>query len=295
MLNTNNGGDQAAGLRHMANPRPVKVIAVSSGKGGVGKTNVSVNLGAQLASMGREVLLLDADLGLANVDVLLGLSPKYNLSHVLDGEATLEEIFVPGPNGMHIVPAASGIQRMAELSHAEHVGLIRSFSELSHALDYLIVDTAAGISDSVMSFARAAREVLVVVCDEPSSITDAYALVKVLNHDHGVQRFHVVANRARTPSEGHELFTKLARAANKFLDLTIDYAGAIPEDDLLRKAVQRQMPVSVAYPSSPSARAFAELAKRVEKWPLPSTAEGHLEFFVERLIRYGAGMGGATA
>lgn len=292
MLITKTGEDQAAGLRRMANPRPVKVIAVSSGKGGVGKTNVSVNLATQLAGMGREVMLLDADLGLANVDVLLGLSPKYNLSHVIEGKATLEEILVSGPNGVHIVPAASGIQRMAELSQAEHVGLIRGFSELSHALDYLIVDTAAGISDGVMSFARAAREVLVVVCDEPSSITDAYALVKVLNTDHGVQRFHMVANRVRTPTEGHGLFSKLARVTNKFLDLTIDYAGAIPEDELIRKAVQRQKPVSVAYPGAPSARAFAELAKRVDKWPLPTAAEGHLEFFVERLIQYGTNPGG---
>lgn len=278
----------------MANPRPVKVIAVSSGKGGVGKTNVSVNLATQLADRGREVMLFDADLGLANVDVLLGLSPKYNLSHVIDGRATLEEVLVRGPNDIHIVPAASGIQRMAELSQAEHVGLIHSFSELNHALDYLIVDTAAGLSDGVMSFARAAREVLVVVCDEPSSITDAYALVKVLNHDHGVQRFHVLANRVRSPSEGHELFSKLARAANKFLDLTIDYAGAIPDDELVRRAVQQQKPISIAYPGSPAARAFAELARRVEKWPLPAAAEGHLEFFVERLIQFSLNSGGAT-
>lgn len=275
----------------MANPRPVKVIAVSSGKGGVGKTNVSVNLAAQLAGLGKSVMLLDADLGLANVDVLLGLSPKYNLSHVLEGRATLEEILVEGPNGVKIVPAASGIQKMAELSRAEHVGLIRSFSELNHDIDYLIIDTAAGISDGVVSFARAAREILVVVCDEPSSITDAYALIKVLNCDYAVQRFHMVANRVRSPNEGHDLFVKLARVTTKFLDLTLDYAGAIPEDDSLRKAVQRQRPVALAYPGSPSARAFGELAKRVEKWPLPNAAEGHLEFFVERLIQYSANLG----
>lgn len=290
MQNNNGGLDQAAGLRRMANPKPVKVVAVSSGKGGVGKTNVSVNLAAQLSRMGREVMLLDADLGLANVDVLLGLSPKYNLSHVIEGKATLEEILVEGPGGIHIVPAASGLQRMAELTPAEHIGLIRGFSELSHDLDYLIIDTAAGISDGVVSFARAAREVMVVACDEPSSITDAYALVKVLNSDYGVQRFHMVANRVRSPREGQDLYGKLLKVTNRFLDLTLDFAGAIPEDDYLRKAVQRQKPVSLAFPGAPSSRAFGELAKRVDRWPLPSSAEGHLEFFVERLIQFGAGM-----
>lgn len=278
----------------MVSPKPVKVIAVSSGKGGVGKTSVSVNLATQLAALGRKVMLLDADLGLANVDVMLGLSPKYNLSHVIDGQVTLEEVLLRGPNGIYIVPAASGIQRMAELTPAEHAGLIRSFSELSIDLDYLIIDTAAGIADGVMSFAKAAREVLVVVCDEPSSITDAYALIKVLNHDHGVQRFHVLASRVRSPQEGHELYAKLARASNKFLDLTLHYAGAIPDDELARRAIQQQKPISTAYPSAPASRAFAELARRVEKWPLPPAAEGHLEFFVERLIQYSLQTGGAA-
>ncbi|HKJ94315.1 MAG TPA: MinD/ParA family protein, partial [Gammaproteobacteria bacterium] len=187
--------DQAAGLRRMSKPRPVKTIAVTSGKGGVGKTNVSVNLATCLARQGHGVLLFDADLGLANVDVLLGLTPKRNLSNVIDGESSIEEVLMEGPAGVLIVPASSGTQRMAQLSPAEHAGVIRGFSELPQEIDYLIVDTAAGISDSVVSFARASREVMVVACDEPSSITDAYALVKVLNRDHGVHRFHMVANR----------------------------------------------------------------------------------------------------
>ena len=280
------GSDQAAGLRRMNNPKPVKVIAVTSGKGGVGKTNLSVNLGTALAQGGRGVLLMDADLGLANVDVLLGLSPRRNLSHVIAGEATLEEVIVEGEDGLSVIPAASGVQRMAELSPAEHAGLIRSFSELSQDVEYLIVDTAAGISDSVMSFARAAREVLVVVCDEPSSITDAYALIKVLNRDHRVQHFHMVANRVRSAREGQDLFAKLSTVTTRFLDLALDYAGAIPEDDALRKAVQRQRPVVTAFPGSPSGRAFLDLARRVDRWPLPAGAEGHLEFFVERVIQY---------
>lgn len=276
----------------MNHPKPVKVIAVTSGKGGVGKTHVSVNLATVLAQTSRGVMLLDADLGLANVDVMLGLSPRLNLSHVIEGKATLEEVLVEGPNGVLIIPASSGTQRMAELSSAEHIGLIHAFSELSHELDYLIVDTAAGISDSVMSFARAAREVLVVACDEPSSITDAYALIKVLNRDHGVQRFHMLANRVRSAREGQELFGKLSKVATRFLDLTLDYTGAIPEDESLRKAAQRQQPVTCSYPSSPSGRAFLDLARRVARWPLPTTAEGRLEFFVERLVAYGTSQQG---
>jgi flagellar biosynthesis protein FlhG len=190
-----------------------------------------------------------------------------------------------------IVPASSGMQRMAELSRAEHAGLIRSFSELTLALDYLIVDTAAGISDGVTSFARAARDVLVVVCDEPSSITDAYALIKVLSCDYGVQRFHIVANRTRSAEEGRHLFDKLSKATTRFLDVTLELAGAIPEDERVRTAVQRQKAVLTSFPSSPASRAYVDLARRVEKWPLPVSAEGHLEFFVERLIQFSAQSG----
>ncbi|RLK48742.1 flagellar biosynthesis protein FlhG [Alkalispirillum mobile] len=273
----------------MANPRPVKVIAITSGKGGVGKTNVSVNLAAALSARNQRVMLMDADLGLANVDVMLGLSPRKNLSHVIDGTATLDEVLLRAPGDFTIVPASSGTQRMAELTPAEHAGLIRSFSELSHDLDYLLVDTAAGISDGVMSFAKASREVMVVVCDEPSSITDAYALIKVLNRDHGVERFHMVANRVRSPEEGRMLFRKLSAATDRFLDLAIDYVGMVPEDDCLRRAVQKQQPVVTSFPGSPAARAFKDMAMRVQKWPMPAQMVGNLEFFVERLVQYSAG------
>ncbi len=281
--------DQAAGLRRMASPRPVKVIAVTSGKGGVGKSSVSVNLAAALARTGARVMLMDADLGLANVDVLLGITPRYNLSHVIEGEVTLEEILIEGPEGMLIVPASSGTKRMAELGPAENAGLIRSFSELGHDIDYLIIDTAAGIADSVISFSRAARDVLVVAQDEPSSITDAYALIKVLNRDYQVRRMHVVANMIRDGRQGQNLFEKLLRVTDRYLDVTLNYLGGIPADEKLRRAVKRQQPVVTAYPGSPAAQAYADLARRVDKLPAPNQAEGHLEFFVERLVRFNAG------
>lgn len=275
--------DQAAGLRRLGRAAPVRVIAVSSGKGGVGKTNVSVNLALAFCQSGKRTLLLDADLGLANVDVLLGLHPRYNLLHVLEGRCTLEEVVVSGPAGLKIIPAASGIQRMAELSAAEHGGLIRAFSDLSDDLEVLVVDTAAGISDSVVSFARACHEVLVVVCDEPASITDAYALIKVLSRE-GHGRFRILANMARSLDEGRALYAKLERVTERFLDVTLEYAGCVPHDEYLRKAVQRQQAVVEAYPNSRSAAAFKKLAGAADKWPTAPGAAGHLQFFFERLL-----------
>lgn len=276
--------DQAAGVRGMRVSRPVQVVAVASGKGGVGKTNVSVNLAVALAQGGRRVMLLDADLGLANVDVLLGLQPQANLSHVLRGERSLDDILVQGPAGITIVPAASGVARMASLEPAEHTGIIRAFSELKSPVDVLIVDTAAGLHDSVISFCRAVQEVLVVLCDEPASITDAYALIKVLNRDHGIQRIRVLANMVRNPEEGPLLFRKLTAVCDRFLDVILDYAGAIPHDEYLRKSVQRQKAVTEAYPSSPSGRAFRDLARQLDRWPVASGNSGRIEFFVERLV-----------
>ena len=279
--------DQAAGLRRMQQLRPVKVVAVASGKGGVGKTSVSVNLAVTLARQGKNVILMDADLGLANVDVLLGLNTRYNLSHVISGERTLEEVITNGPAGVRIVPAASGKGRMAHLTTAEHGGLIRAFGALNDDVDIMLIDTAAGISTDVITFARAAHEVMVVVCDEPASLTDAYALIKVLNRQHDVDRFHILANMTSSSYEGRELFAKLSRVAQRFLEVSLTYMGAIPQDDFLRKAIQRQQAVVEAFPRSRSSKAFSKLADRIEKWPQSTVASGQLEFFVERLILSG--------
>lgn len=276
--------DQAEGLRRMNKANPVRVLAVTSGKGGVGKTNISVNLAVSLAQIGRRVMVMDADLGLANLDVMLGLHPQYNLSHVLSGQRTLEEILLTGPEGVRVVPAASGVQNMAELKPVQHAGLIRAFSELSHTMDVLIIDTAAGISDSVISFSKAAQEVLVVVCDEPSSLTDAYALIKLLSREHGLFRFRIVANMAGSAQEGRELFKKLTRVTDKFLDVMLDFVGVVPYDEYLRKSVRKQRAVVEAFPRSKASIAFKEMAVRIDNWPVPRGAGGHVEFFVERLI-----------
>jgi len=288
--------DQAAGLRamqsnqiatHSAVSTPVRVIAVASGKGGVGKTNISVNLGVSLSKLGNRVLLMDADMGLANVDIMLGLQTKYNLLHVLEGKKTLEEVIVEGPAGLKIIPAASGVSRMAQLTAMENAGIINAFSELSDQLDILIVDTAAGIADSVVSFCRAAQEVVVVVTDEPASITDAYALIKVLSRDHHLTRFRLLANQSRSEQHGRQLYEKLAKVCEQFLDVSLDYFGSIPFDHDLRDAVQKQIPVTVYKPHSDSAQAFRAIARKVEKWPVPKGATGYLQFFVENLFQSG--------
>ncbi|WP_024890277.1 P-loop NTPase [Luteimonas huabeiensis] len=269
--------------------KPVRTLAVTGGKGGVGKSSVSVNLGIALADLGRRALLLDADLGLANVDVLLGLSPRRTLADLVAGRCGLEDVLVEGPGGLLIVPAASGRRHMAELRPAEHAGLVHMFDELQRELDVMLIDTAAGITDSVLTFCQAAQDTLVVVCDEPASITDAYALIKVLCRERGVDRVQVVANMVRGASEGRALYDKLARVCERFIgDVSLNYLGAVPQCDWLRMSVQRQQAVVRAYPGSPSARALVEIARRAARWQAPPAPRGHVEFFVERMLRQGA-------
>ncbi len=267
------------------NRKPVRVLAIASGKGGVGKTNVSVNLAISLSHAGQKTLILDADLGLANIDVMLGLQPKYNLRDVFNGSKKLKDIIVDGPAGIKIIPASSGFQDMSDLTNAQHAGLIQAFSEFDDEIDVLIIDTAAGISDSVVTFSRAAQDVIVVVCDEPASITDAYALIKLLHRDYNIYRFRILSNMVQSAQEGRDVYQKLAKVSDKFLDVTLDYMGFVPFDEYLRKAVKRQRAVVEAFPRSKASTSFKNLAERTQKWPIPKIAAGHLEFFVERLIQ----------
>jgi flagellar biosynthesis protein FlhG len=276
--------DQASSLRRMNQSRLIKVIAVTGGKGGVGKTNVTLNTAISLAQQGKRVMVLDADLGLANVDVLLGLRVEKNLSHVLSGECTLDEVLVEGPYGIKIAPATSGSQSMTELTPTEHAGLIRAFSELQSQIDVLIVDTAAGISDMVLSFSKASQDIMMVVCDEPTSLTDAYALIKILNKEHGVFRFKIVANMVRSMREGDELFSKLTKVTNRFLDVALELVAVIPFDENVRKSVRKQKAIVEAFPTSPAAMAIRRLAKKAIEWPIPNQPGGHLEFFLEQLV-----------
>jgi len=275
---------QTAGIRTAVQPDPVQVIAVTSGKGGVGKTCVSINLAAALAAQHKRVLLLDGDLSLANADVQLGLAPKFTLEHVLDGRCTLEESIIDTPAGFRLIPASSGVSRLASLSTNEHLGLVQAFSNLACGLDTLIVDTAAGLSDSVRQFCQAAQHVLVVVRDEPASLADAYAIIKVLSRTHGVRRFQMLANMSTSQGGGESLFRKLQRVTDRFLDVVVEYAGEIPEDRFVRTAICGQRSVVAAFPSSPASRAFARLAQRTGKWQSVEGPRGNIEFMMERLL-----------
>jgi len=273
-----------ADLRSVAVAAPVQVVAVTGGKGGTGKTSVAVNLATALAQMGRRTMLLDGDLGLANCDVLLGLSPRYTLEHVLKGERALEEVILETGSGVRVVPAASGVARLANLSLAEQHGIVQAFGALPGPLHSLIVDTAAGIAEPVLQFCQAAQQVLVVLRDEPTSFTDSYALIKLLSRERGVRQFRVVTNLTRQAEQGQIAFRRLQRVTDRYLAVALEHVGDIPEDMAVQKSVQAQRPVLEVYPGSPASRAFKLLARTVNQWPLPVGPSGRIEFFMERML-----------
>ncbi len=276
--------DQAEGLRHLSTSKRTKVIAVTAGKGGVGKSNISVNLALALAKKKQRVMLFDGDLGLANIDVLLGLHSKYNLSHVLSQECEFEDIILEGPYGLKIVPSASGIKEMTDLGVQAYSGIVSAFNEITQPLDYLFVDTAAGISEDVCSFVSSAEEVIVVVCDEPTSITDAYALIKVLSKQHGIRRFHVLANMVREPQQGRTLYGKLSRVSEQFLDVTLSYMGAIPYDEFVYKSARKQQAVLMSYPNAKVSREIRKVAEDICRWPAIKQPLDKQTFFLDKLL-----------
>lgn len=275
---------QLEGLKKAMNREPVKVIAVTSGKGGVGKTNVAANLAVSLGDLGQDVMVLDADLGLANIDVLLGLQPRFNLSHVLSGEIGLNSAVLTGPKNVRIVPAASGDLSMIDLAPASQAAIIQAFSGLVDQPDVLIVDTATGISENVIRFVSAAHQAIVVICDEPASLTDAYALIKVLSTQHGITRFEIVTNQSRRNGDGQRLFEKLRLVADQFLDVVLRHLGDIPHDEWLRRAVQEQRSVVDAYPRSQAGQAFLDIARLISKPSFRPQANGGIQFYLESLL-----------
>lgn len=264
--------------------RVPKVIAVTSGKGGVGKTNIVANLAVSLAGLGKKVVILDADLGLGNLDVLFGVIPKYTLEHVFLGEKKLTEIMVQGPRGIQILPTSSGSEEMAQLSPEHKLILLSELDRLEKEVDVFLIDTAAGISSNVLYFNTVAQEILVIVTPEPTSVSDAYAIMKVLSQRHGEKRFKLLVNMARNTREAMNVYRKLSLVADQFLDIAIDYTGFVPQDDYLRMAVFEQRAVVELYPMAKSTQVFAELAQKVMSWPVDSVPKSNVQFLWKRML-----------
>jgi flagellar biosynthesis protein FlhG len=262
----------------------IRVIAITSGKGGVGKTCITANLAYMLSRLKRKTLIFDADMGLANIDVILGISPQYNIHHVLLGKKTLPEIMVPGPGGIKILPAASGIQEMAELSKGQKLTLMDELNDLNEDFDFMFIDTAAGITSNVLYFNMAAKEIIVIVTPEPTSLTDAYALIKILYQGHAEKRVMLIVNMVKNSHEAREVYTKLSKATEHFLDLSIEYLGYVIYDEKVPEAVKQQKMFAEIYPYSQASKCLSSIARKIclekpEKYNL-----GSMKFFSRAIV-----------
>lgn len=259
-----------------------QVIAVSSGKGGVGKTNIVANLGMALTKLGKRVLILDADLGLGNLDVLLGLVPRHTIEDVLAGTHTFGEIVLKGPGDVYVLPASSGVPHLTTLTESQQVIIQEQLAQFAGGMDVLLIDTGAGISTSVTFFASSSDETLVVVSPEPTSLTDAYALIKVLARQYRERRFKILVNQAKSPREAAEVFGKLDVAADRFLHVVLELVGAIPHDDYVPMAVMQQKAVLELFPEAPASEAFNKLARQIVQWPKPALPKSSMQLVWQR-------------
>ena len=280
--------DQAKSLRDLVGrggTAPLRVVAVTSGKGGVGKTHLACNLAVLAARAGRRVLVLDADLGLANADIVLGVAPHLHLGHLLEGEARLDEVLAEGPAGVRVLAASSGVQRLTRLDEGERLRLVSGLDAIEDRFDLVLIDCAAGIGDNVLFFAGAAREALLVVSPEPTSLTDAYATVKVLSQQAGVDRFSVVVNTAPTEAHARETFARLTRVTGRFLGAQVGFLGHIPHDENLPRALMAQRPLVELFPRSAATRALQRITADLLRQAPPPSLDGGLRFLWRRLRR----------
>jgi flagellar biosynthesis protein FlhG len=267
--------DQATQLRSMMRQQSrATVIAVTSGKGGVGKSNLAVNLAIKFAAAGKSVILLDADLGLANADVLCNVDLPANLSHVIARKKELREVMVKAPGGFYLIGGASGLARMADLEESDRQRIVDSLAELEQQADVILIDTGAGISPNVLSFTRAADHVLVVTTPEPTAITDAYAVIKVISRERMDRHISLLVNQAHSTSEAHVVYDRIARVAKQFLNVGILDAGSVPSDEQVPLAVRRRMPFLLSAPKSPASIAVGQLAVRLEQGVSQSVQAG---------------------
>lgn len=275
--------DQADQLRKLVNQQKKvrkvsRVITVTSGKGGVGKSTLTVNLAIEMARAGKRVIVLDADFGLANIEVMLGIRPQYNLADLMFRGKSLKEIITPGPENIGFISGGSGIQELSRLTRDQVVYLVQKLYELDELADVILVDTGAGIADTVLEFVSASNEVVIVATPEPTSITDAYALLKTLNRKSDFSKdntvIKMVANRIQDRAEGEALHQKLSLVVDKFLNIKIDYLGGILQDISCSKAIMQQQPVIISYPNSPTAKSVAGIAARLMDKEAASETDG---------------------
>jgi len=275
--------DTRGGKRQPKRKANARVIAITSGKGGVGKTSIVANLGYAFTKLGKKVLILDADLGLGNLDVLLGLAPKYNLSHVIMEEKSIEDILIEGPGNMKILPASSGIQELTHLTRKQKINILTQLDQLIDSVDVLFIDTAAGISSNVMDFNATAQEIVVVVSPEPTSITDAYALMKVLSLKYSEKVCKLLVNRTTRAEEGREVFRQLHLVTDRFLDINIEYLGCIFNDEKVTRGIKNQKIVSELFPDTEASRCFRALARKISAMPLVNLPEDGRNLFLHHL------------
>ena len=265
--------------------RAVRVIAVTSGKGGVGKTNVVTNMAIALARLGKKVLVMDADLSLANIDILLGLTPDYHIGHVLNGQRLVNEILVTGPAGITILPASSGWEDLTALDDMQKLNLLEQMDALDQDFEIVLVDTAAGIGNNVLYFNQAAQERIVVATPEPTSLTDAYALIKVLSQ-HREKYFRLLVNMVEDEKEAKDVYRKLVAVTDRFLnDVSLDYLGFVPTDRKIRDSVRLQKAVVEAFPQSAASKQIVKLAQRLSETPPRGGLDGNIRFFFKRLFQ----------
>jgi flagellar biosynthesis protein FlhG len=289
--------DQATTLRSMGaaatsitlpeKDRATRVYSITSGKGGVGKTAVTANIAVSLAGMGKKVLILDADLGLANIDVVFGLAPKYNLNHFFSGEQELSTILVDGPNGVKILPAGSGVQNFTRLDSQQKQKLLDGLDRMHNDFDFVLIDTEAGISENVTYFNTAAQEILVVTTPDPTAITDAYALMKLLSTQYHEKRFNLVVNMIQSEEEALDVYRKLTMVSNRYLDISIEFLGSIPADRQMIDAIRKQKVIVELYPGSRITTAFTQLASTLCSEQIPCEPKGGIQFFWKKLLDFG--------
>ncbi|MBS2022416.1 MAG: MinD/ParA family protein [Deltaproteobacteria bacterium] len=285
--------DQAAGLRGV-NPqahKQLRVIAVFSGKGGVGKTHMAANLAVLAARRGDRVLLMDADLGLANVEILFGIKPKYHLGHVLDGSISVEQAIAPGPSGVGVLPAGSGLPELTHLSDAQKMQVVTALDPLEDRYDVVIIDSGAGIGDNVLFFTGAAQEAVLVLTPEPTSFADAYAALKVVCQRGGMRTFNVIVNQAQGEASARDLFGRLGQIAERFLPVQLKYLGSVPRDENMHRAVMAQKPLVELFPASLATRALTQVGARLFQEAPTAPLDGGMKFLYQRLLREAPSIG----